>query len=320
MQLRHFSWRDLSYLRRYRQETVYLDSALLFTRGALQLQGALFSFIAPNLGVVTLVTHDRNNSQSPVIGQAIRMNNSQSAHLTFLTPEHALGSAGCSVLLEELIRESGKRGALRLIADVEEEGKAFESLRRDNFAIFCRQRIWRFPTSRRFEGNQFFQWRRTQDADLVSIRALYNDLVPGLVRQVEPFSTQIQNSRVVYDGEGLIAYAEIRSGRRGIWIQPLVHPGMDETGLLFEDLFRELGGSGAKPIHICVRSYQSWLEPKLETLDAEASPRQAVMVKQLAVAQKVDQPIKIRSLERRTPEVTAPITQTENNEFSNRTA
>jgi hypothetical protein len=36
-----------------------------------------------------------------------------------------------------------------------------------------------------------------------------------------------------------------------------------------------------RPVYICVRSYQAWLEPVLADLGAKAGPRQAVMVKHL---------------------------------------
>ena len=37
-----------------------------------------------------------------------------------------------------------------------------------------------------------------------------------------------------------------------------------------------------RPVYLCVRSYQAWLEPALEDLGAKSAPRQAVMVKHLA--------------------------------------
>jgi hypothetical protein len=37
-----------------------------------------------------------------------------------------------------------------------------------------------------------------------------------------------------------------------------------------------------RPVYVCVRSYQAWLEPVLADLGAKAGQRQAVMVKHLA--------------------------------------
>ena len=45
-------------------------------------------------------------------------------------------------------------------------------------------------------------------------------------------------------------------------------------------------------MYLCVRSYQTWLEPVLEDLGALAGPRQAVMVKHLARIIKDEQAVK----------------------------
>jgi hypothetical protein len=37
-----------------------------------------------------------------------------------------------------------------------------------------------------------------------------------------------------------------------------------------------------RPVYMCVRSYQAWLEPVLADLGAKSGTRQAVMVKHLA--------------------------------------
>ncbi len=60
MTVRQFDWRDLPTLHRYRRESVFLDSALLLTRGSQLLTGALFSYLAPSLGIFTCVSNGEN--------------------------------------------------------------------------------------------------------------------------------------------------------------------------------------------------------------------------------------------------------------------
>ena len=48
-----------------------------------------------------------------------------------------------------------------------------------------------------------------------------------------------------------------------------------------------------RKIYLNVRSYQAWLEPVLADLGAEASPRQAVMVKHLVRLIKEGQPARV---------------------------
>ncbi len=55
-------------------------------------------------------------------------------------------------LVEHMMVQSGERGALRLLADVDESSQAFETLRQCGFAIYSRQRIWQltgFPNGSR---------------------------------------------------------------------------------------------------------------------------------------------------------------------------
>ena len=56
MTVRPFDWRDLGYLHHIRSQSVYLDSALLLTRGSHLVPGALFSYLAPGLGIFTAVS------------------------------------------------------------------------------------------------------------------------------------------------------------------------------------------------------------------------------------------------------------------------
>ena len=67
----------------------------------------------------------------------------------------------------------------------------------------------------------------------------------------------------------------------------------------------------SRPIYLCVRSYQAWLEQYFEDLGVEAGPRQAVMVKHMAVAQKSARAYALPALESGHAEVSAPIVRSE---------
>ncbi len=98
-------------------------------------------------------------------------------------------SCSISPLVEYMMALSGERGALRLLADVDEQSQAFEALRKCGFAVYTRQRIWQL------DGQPSQQVRaetppgaRLTDQDMIPVRNLYNNLVPGLVQQIEPFA------------------------------------------------------------------------------------------------------------------------------------
>jgi hypothetical protein len=306
MNVRHFDWRDLSALHRLRSQSVYLNSALVLTRGPLMVQGALFSFLAPSMGIFTYVMNGVETGASPVFGQFIHLMGSPFSHLTFLTPDVALGSTAVFSLMDYMVTQSGERGALRLLADVDERSEAFEILRRSGFAIYSRQRIWQltgFPDGDSGPGI----WRSAITPDEIPIRSLYNNLVPALVQQVEPLSTQRPKGMVYYEHGELIAFVELKYGHRGIWAQPFVHPDAQDMAQHFIDFLKRVPNRRSRPVYMCVRSYQSWLETAIEDLGAEAGPRQAVMAKQFVIQQKASRAFAIPALESGQPEITAPI-------------
>jgi hypothetical protein len=73
-----------------------------------------------------------------------------------------------------------------------------------------------------------------------------------------------------------------------------------------------IGNLWSRPIYLCVRSYQSWLEAAIKEIGAEVSPRQAVMVRQLVVQQKMTRQYALRNLDGGQTEMTAPIAHLEN--------
>lgn len=305
---RPFDWRDLPTLHAYRSECVFLDSALVLTRGPLMLPGALLSFMAPETGIFTGV--NPLSTQASLIGQVIHLLGAQTARLTFIAPESALEPERVAELLEYLIFRLGERSALRLLAEVDEQIIAYEALRRANFAIYARQRIWQLTTQHQHTTSSL-AWRRATGRDAFAIRLLYNNLVPGLVQQVEPFVTQKPRGLVYQRGNDLLGYVDIKFGHRGIWMQPFIHPEAEDALDWLVDLIRNMPYRNARPVYICLRSYQAWLEGAIEDLGGEAGPRQAVMVKHLALPLREARSLAIPNLEGGRPEISAPITRLE---------
>jgi hypothetical protein len=312
MNVRPFDWRDLTALYRYRHQSVYLDSALVLTRGSKLVSGALLSYFALPMGIFTSVINSNSHREPEVIGQVIHLAGAPYAHLTFLTPQEALESGSLAPLLEYQAAISGVRGALRLLADVDEHSGALEALHLNGFAIYSRQRIWQLtgqPLGGDSPGALRDAWDSVTSQDVNAIRSLYNNLVPALVQQVEPFDPQRSHGMVLRKNGEVVAFVEIRSGPRGIWVQPFVHPDEEQVRERFIDLILNLPNRRSRPVYLCVRSYQSWLETAVEELGAEAGPRQALMVKHLAVAQKSARAFALPALEGGHPEISAPITR-----------
>ena len=303
MNIRPFDWRDIQTLYRFRNQSVFLYSALVLTRGPMLVPGALLSYLAPSTGIFTATRKRSSRGELPIIGQTMQLAGSQFAHLTFLTPDSALIDVPLDQLIEYLAVQAGERGAFRLLADVDEGNPGYEALRRASFAIYARQRIWQLTGQAPADGVVKNAWRVATERDSIGIRSLYNNLVPGLVQQVEPISPSNPRGLVYYEEDNLLAYVELKYGHRGVWAQPFIHPDAEEVTSWLVSLLNGLPYRHSRPVYLCIRSYQSWLESALEDLGAEAGPRQAVMVKHLAVPQKAF----------RQPEATAPIAHAERN-------
>lgn len=310
MSIRPFDWRDLPALHRYRQQSVFLHSSLVLTRGPMLISGAMLSTLTAAMGLFTSVSVEDGDKGHLLIGQAIHTLGSQCAQLTFLTPEEALETAVLPPLLEHMSTQAVERGAFRLLADVNEDIQAFEVLRQAGFAIYARQRIWQLA-GQPVGQSKPTPWREAEERDLIPVRSLYANLIPGLVQQVEPFPAERLHGLVYREGDDLLAYVELKYGRRGIWAQPFVHPDLEDVSERLGDLLPNLSSRLSRPVYFCVRSYQAWLEAPLESLGATPNPRQAMMVKHLAIPQKALRALTLPALEGGRPEVTAPISHSQ---------
>jgi len=314
MNVRPFDWRDLPALHRYRNQSVFLHSSLVLTRGPMLIPGVVLSSFTQATGIYTSICMEKRESNGVLIGQVLHEPGTQIAHLTFLTPDEALQSPSLTLLLEHLAVQMGEQGAFRLLAEVDEGAATFEALRQAGFAVYTRQRIWKI-TNQLAEQSQPGSWQPMAEQDAIPLRSLYNNVVPGLVQQVESFPSQKPHGMVYRSGDDLIAYAGLNYGLRGIWVQPLVHPDAEHPLERLSDLVSNLPYRFSRPVYFCIRSYLSWLEPFLEEMGAEAGPRQAVMVKHLVVQQKAVRTFALPALEKGQPEVSAPIARSENHQY-----
>ena len=82
--------------------------------------------------------------------------------------------------------------------------------------------------------------------------------------------------------EGVKCYVGVSQGVYGIVLAPLIHPETIDVSGKLASLIASLPDRRNRPVYVCVRSYQAWLEPVLADLGARGADRQAVMVKHLA--------------------------------------
>jgi len=283
MTVRQFDFLDFPILARYRHDVLTLDSARALTRGNPLGAAALLSYLNPRRYIFTAVASENGDT---LIGQITLTEAETSARLTFLAPQD--GSELLTVpLVENLAEQAGEWGAFHILAEVDETSPAFKSLRQAGFSMYAWQRIWKLPLAETRDVERI--WRPVREVDWPAVQSLHNQIVPALLQPIEMLPRSAEGLVCRERGE-LQAYAAFRKGPAGIWLQPLIPPDCDCTPRL-AGMLNTLG-NGRRPVYVCVRSYHAWLEAVLDDLGAQPGPQQAVMVKRLVKAQKVEQPVK----------------------------
>jgi len=305
--IRPFDWRDFALLHRMRDEGLCLDSQLAFTRGSNMVQTLLLDFITPKRTACTFVVRPDEEEDREAIGQISHRSGEAHARLSFFGPVGVISSPGSSRLLDALSHAAGERGAQHLIAEVDEESSVFELIRKAGFAIYARQRIWRL------QGKPVLDplikptgWRVETNDDESGISHLYLNIVPALVQQVE-LPPSVDRGDLVHWNEGeLLGYLDIEKGPLGIWIEPLIHPAVENLDELLMNLLVNFFDNQNRPLYFPVRSYQGWIGHALERIGFEICSDQAVMVKRLAVAIRKPVLSTLPAVERTHPEPTTP--------------
>lgn len=307
MNIRSFEWHDLPTLRHYRNQIIYLDTTRVLTGGSLFVPtGTLLSTLAPATGIYTYLYQDDLPDAPQYCCQVAHTAGSPAAHLTFLAPDIDLEQANLSPLFEHLVTPVGERGAMHIVAEVEEQSPAMRLLRQAGFGIYARQRIWRLETIK--DPTQPGLWRAATRQDEAAVRFLYANLVPGLVQQVETLPAGRLHGLVYYRGNDLLAYVDVISGLSGVFAEPYIHPDAESSAEMLVRLLTRLPSWKSRPVYICVRSYQSWLEPVLDDLCAQTYLQQAVAVRRLAVRRSAPaQAVTSNSLNHKSTEPTVPV-------------
>ncbi len=197
--------------------------------------------------------------------------------MLYLAPSSGLDHPGLPGLIDRLSVEAGGWGAFHVRAELDETSPAFAPLRRAGFVAYAGQRMWDASAVEGSEANQ--NWLRAQSVHLPAIQNLYHQIVPPLLQPVEPLPRRALG---FICNEGDTCYAATAGGFSGVVVFPLIHPDATDVAAKLASLIQRLPNRRGRPVYVCVRTYQAWLEHVLEDLGAKPGPQQAVMVKHLA--------------------------------------
>lgn len=280
MPIRPLAILDLPYLYSFRDEAIGLDTARTLTRGNPLGAAGLLAYMNPARHVYSAIANGEHES---VLGGIIHSRDETFAKLLYLAPSSQLGHPDLPELIENLSAQAGEWGAFHVLAEVDENSEAFVPLRKAGFSVYAWQRMWEITelnsNSHAEPAGESEAWTRAGSVHLIAIQSLYHQIVPPLLQPVEP---QPKSSIGWISNDGAKCYVGMAQGVYGIVLMPLIHPEARDVSAKLAVLINNLPDRKNRPVYICVRSYQAWLEPVLADLGAQAGQRQAVMVKHLA--------------------------------------
>ena len=285
MSIRPLAILDLPQLYRFREEAIGLDTARTLTRGNPLSAARLLAYMNPARHVYSAIANGEHES---VLGGIIHARDETFARLLYLAPSSQLNHPDLPALIENLSAQAGGWGAFHVLAEVDETGDAFVPLRKAGFSVYAWQRMW--EVSEITEENMDSPaeknampkgevWSRVRSIQLPAVQSLYHQIVPPLLHPVEP---QPQTALGWISNDGAKCYVSVTHGVYGIVLVPLIHPEARDVSVKLAALINNLPDRRNRPVYVCVRSYQAWLEPVLADLGAKSGTRQAVMVKHLA--------------------------------------
>jgi hypothetical protein len=274
MSIRPLALLDIPYIHSFRDEAIGLDTARTLTRGNPLGAAGLLSYVNPARHIYGAIANGENAS---VLGGIIHSRDETFAKLLYLAPSSQLDHPDLPALIENLSAQAGMWGAFHVLAEVDEMSDAFPSLRQAGFSVYAWQRMW--DVSEIAGAGSESSWMRVKSVHLHSVQSLYHQIVPPLLHPVEP---QPKSAIGWMCNEGVKCYVSAMHGAYGIVLTPLIHPEAADVSAKLASLISNLPDRRSRPVYVCVRSYQAWLEPVLADLGAKAGERQAVMVKHLA--------------------------------------
>jgi len=275
MSIRPLALLDLPYLHSFRDEAVGLDATRALTRGNPLGAVGLLSYVNPTRHIYSAIVNGEDES---LLGGVIHNRDQTFAKLYYLAPSSKLDHPRLPELIDNLSTHAGMWGAFHVIAEVDETSNAFVSLRRSGFSVYAWQRMWDV-SGVNSAGSGSDYWERVKSVDLPTVQSLYHQIVPPLLHPIEP---QPKAAVGWMCNEGAKCHISVSHGMYGIVLTPLIHPEATHVSEKLSALVGNLPDRRNRPVYICVRSYQAWLEPVLADLGAKAAHRQAVMVKHLA--------------------------------------
>ncbi len=309
--IRPFRWNDLPTLYRYRHRGIFLNSALAATQNSLISLTWASRLVS---GEASAWVARASDGGPMLLGRYFQPRGSHTAHIAFLAPREAADSPAAVHLIEQLTRQVGERGAFSILAEIETASPLFLALRNTGFLPCTKQRVWRWENIQLPSAQS---WRVVRREDLPAVSALLRAITPERLIHTEEAAISASPGLVYISPTGLMGYAEVQSGPLGIWLRPHLHPEVQNVEDILRALVACIPGSQRRAITICVRAYQPQIEPALESLGSTPLTEQTVLVKRIAIRQRLIEMRKLPQLENQR-DAAAPLAQSRQSRYASR--
>ncbi len=274
---RSFRWHDWPRYQKLAKQGLSLDVETSLIRGRNTLRDTLMSTLPADMNSMpSYIVHHQGQR---AIGQLRHASGDLHARIAFVAPGPDPANPHLwQTLLEALMAVAGQRGAVNLIAEVDDTSLAFDTLHRTGFGIYARQQIWRREPGPVAAGS-------TDDVllcrpiDEFNAMVLYANLVPGLLQQAEPDPVLDNGTFILTDKGDIVGLVTSQSGALGTMMETFIHPAAHHR------LDQAINGSLHRvdaenaPVYIRVRRYQDWLGNNLAKYGFSLLGQQAVMVR-----------------------------------------
>lgn len=189
------------------------------------------------------------------------------ARITLLAPapDHEGNHYPWLALIDNMVRQAGRRGIQTITAEVPVDCACFDLFRHANFTVYSRDILYVQHTPERFDAallnNDRLFVRPVEDGDDGRLNALYANTVPQLVQQVSPPPRTWEGLALLLDNRmmGCLAFW---TGKHSLIIQPYLHPELYD--LVPNVLAQALEMLPRLTVYVRLRAHQEWMRTVLE--------------------------------------------------------
>ena len=276
---------------------ITLDSSFMLTYGSPQSLWRVASQFDPRQSIATRLYQQ---GKLDIICQLRHSSQERVASLSFLGGNGEIQDEDLGIILDDMRQCTQKLGAMHLVSEVDHKQPILESMKSWGFSVSAWQDIWKLEqqTSPPDTLDKVAEWCPLAEVDWWQATQLLQSIIPPISQSTDLPLRHRSRFWVCHQADRIIAFADLRHGPQGIWIQPTFDPGVSRVSDLIIDLMSSLPARLSRPIYLSIRSYQSWLFRSIEMMNAEYIGHQAILVKHLAGHVKDFAPVELLQFEK----------------------